>query len=127
MAKIVLIEDEALLAEMYKARLEADGYACEIAGDGEAGWELVKNLRPDLILLDIMLPKLSGDQVLAKVRQDPETKDTKVVIMTNINESEAPDQLMRLGFERYIVKANHTLDQVLDIVRDTLTPSAQTA
>lgn len=120
MANIVLVEDETLLAEMYQARLASEGYVCHIAPDGEAGWNMIKEKTPDLVLLDIMLPKMSGDEVLAKVRQDEATKHTKVIIMTNINETEAPDQIMLLGFERYIVKANYTLDQVLDVVRETL-------
>lgn len=124
MATIVLVEDEALLAEMYQARLVAEGYICEVAHDGEAGWNLIKEKQPDLVLLDIMLPKMSGDEVLDKVRNEVSTKDTKVIIMTNINETEAPDRLMLLGFERYIVKANYTLDQVVDVVWETLSPAA---
>jgi DNA-binding response OmpR family regulator len=119
---IVLVEDDELLSEMYKARLEAEGYVCHAALDGAIGLQTIQQVNPDLVLLDLMLPQISGDQVLLQMRQDDRHKDTKVIIMTNISESESPDILSSLNFERYLVKANTALDQVIDIVRDTLHP-----
>lgn len=117
MAHIVLIEDDELLSEMYQAALINEGFQCSVALDGATGLDLVEHVQPDLVLLDLMLPQMSGDEVLARIRKSTRCKDTKVMIMTNISESEAPDQLKTLDFERYIVKANTTLLEVIEIVK----------
>ena len=116
MSHIVLIEDDALLSEMYQTALQNHGYTCTAARDGLSGLHAVQAENPDLVLLDLMLPQLSGDQVLERIRTTENCKDVKVVIMTNINETEAPDNLKELHFERYIVKANTTLNQVVKMV-----------
>ena len=114
---IVLVEDDALLSEMYQKALVNEGFHCSVALDGATGLDLVEHLQPDLVLLDLMLPQMSGDQVLANMRKSARCKDTKVIILTNISESEAPDALDELSFERYIVKANTTLLEVMEIVK----------
>lgn len=123
MAHIVLVEDDELLSEMYQAALLSEGFQCTVALDGATGYDIVEHVQPDLVLLDLMLPQMSGDEVLAKMRKSDRTKDTKVIIMTNISETEAPDILKTLDFERYIVKANTTLLEVVDIVKQLFTPS----
>ena len=90
--------------------------------DGATGLDLVEHVQPDLVLLDLMLPQMSGDEVLARMRQSERVKDTKVIIMTNISETEAPDLLKTLDFERYIVKANTTLLEVIEIVKQLFAP-----
>lgn len=120
MARIVLVEDDELLSEMYTIRLQQKGYECIPALNGADGLELIKNSLPDLVLLDLMLPKMSGDEVLSNLRAFEPTKNTKVLIMTNISEAEAPDLLKTLKFERYIVKANHTLNDIVQIIDETL-------
>lgn len=124
MAIIVLVEDDKLLSEMYQTKLELAGHTCVPAYDGASGLLLVQSSMPDLVLLDLMLPQMSGDQVLLSMRQNDTTKDTKVILMTNINESEAPEILQTLHFESYIVKADHTLENVLLIVEETLQTAA---
>lgn len=122
MAHIVLVEDDELLSEMYQAALISEGFQCTVALDGATGFDIVQHVQPDLVLLDLMLPQMSGDEVLAKMRQSDRTKDTKVIIMTNISETEAPDLLKTLDFERYIVKANTTLLEVIEIVKQLFIP-----
>ncbi len=117
MAHIVLVEDDALLSEMYQAALISEGFQCSVALDGTTGLDLITHTQPDLVLLDLMLPQMSGDEVLAKMRQLDRTKHTRVIIMTNISESEAPEQLKHLQFERYIVKANTSLLEVIEIIK----------
>lgn len=116
MAHIVLVEDDALLSEMYQQALLGDGHACNVALDGLSGWRMIEANPPDLVLLDLMLPQMSGDEVLTLMRNNPKTKHTKVIIMTNISKSEAPEILDSLEFEQYIVKANTTLSEVTQIV-----------
>lgn len=126
MAHIVLVEDDELLSEMYQAALLSEGFQCSVALDGATGLDLVDHVQPDLVLLDLMLPQMSGDEVLSRMRQSERTKDTKVIIMTNISETEAPDLLKTLDFERYIVKANTTLLEVIEIVKQLFnTPELQ--
>lgn len=126
MPHIVLVEDDALLSEMYQQALISEGFHCSVALDGATGLDLIEHVQPDLVLLDLMLPQMSGDEVLARMRQSERCKDTKVMIMTNISESEAPDSLKTLQFERYIVKANTTLLEVIEIIKQLFsTPELQ--
>ena len=118
--KIVLVEDNEMLAEIYQTLLVSEGFSVEVAHDGEAGAKLIKKVVPDLVLLDIMLPKLSGDQVLYEIRSDAKCKDIKVIMLTNISETEAPEGIERLGFSRYIVKANLQSEQLPAICRETI-------
>ncbi len=124
MAKhIVLIEDDKLLSDMYQQALINEGFQCSVALDGSTGLDLVDHVQPDLVLLDLMLPQMSGDEVLEKMRIADRTKDTRVIIMTNISEAEAPERLKTLQFDRYIVKANTTLLEVIDIIKQALNPA----
>lgn len=118
--KIALIEDDLMLAEIYQTWLDIAGFDCRVANDGLSGLTLVKQEIPDLILLDLMLPQMSGDQVLTQIRQSDWGKNLRVIILTNISESEAPDSLKQLGFDRYIVKANIMHDELVKIVNEVL-------
>lgn len=120
MTKIVLVEDDVMLAEIYQTRLELAGYECFVANDGMTGLLMIKQHLPDLALLDLMLPQLSGDDILREMRKNDWGKDIKVIFLTNISESEAPDGLQELGFESYIVKANLVNNQLAEIVAKTL-------
>ncbi|HSX23524.1 MAG TPA: response regulator [Candidatus Saccharimonadales bacterium] len=120
MAKIILVEDDQMLAEIYQTRLQLAGYECLIANDGMTGLLLIKEHLPDLVLLDLMLPQISGDDILREMRKHDWGKDIKAIFLTNISESEAPEGLEELGFERYIVKANLANNQLAEIVAETL-------
>jgi len=120
MAKIVLVEDDAMLAEIYQTRLAMAGHDCVVAHDGVTGLELIKKLLPDLALLDLMLPQMSGDAILKAMRDSDWGKKIKAIFLTNISETEAPDNIQHLGFERYIVKANLSNNELADIVNDAL-------
>lgn len=126
MRHVVLVEDDALLSEMYQQALISEGFHCSVALDGATGLDLITHTQPDLVLLDLMLPQMSGDEVLRRMRISDRTKDTKVMIMTNISKSEAPEIIDTLQFERYIVKANTTLLEVVEIVKDLLSPAIDT-
>ncbi|HVI60890.1 MAG TPA: response regulator [Candidatus Saccharimonadales bacterium] len=122
--KIAIIEDEAAIAEMYRFKLEQRGYQVECALDGKRGLALVKNFRPDLILLDLMMPELTGDAMLEKVRAEEWGGDIRVIVLTNISKDEAPSRLRFLNVDRYIVKAHHTPTQVASIVGEILNKPA---
>ncbi len=118
--KIVLAEDDAALAEIYEALLTVHGFTVKVAHDGQAAVELIKAEVPDLVLLDIMMPKMSGDQVLFEMRSNLATKDTKVIMLTNLSETEAPEHLDTLNFSRYIVKANLVSEQLPQICEEVI-------
>ncbi len=118
--KIAVIEDDKAISSMYEFKLKNSGYVVRVANNGLEGLELVKDLVPDLILLDIKMPKMSGDEMLEKLRQTDWGADARVIILTNISKDEAPMTLRFLGVDRYIVKAHHTPGQVVDMVREVL-------
>lgn len=120
--KIVVVEDDEMLAEMYQLSIEGAGMTCAVARDGEQALIVIQEHLPDLVLLDLMLPQLNGDEVLKRLRQSDWGKDMKVIISTNISESELPDGLHELGFERLVIKANTSPSELVDIIKMTATP-----
>jgi CheY-like chemotaxis protein len=124
--KIVIVEDNASLADIYKTRLELLGYQCFVATEGIEALSVIEKERPDLVLLDLMMPKLAGHQVLQIMRSTDWGRDTKVYVISNLNESEADPSLRQNGIEGYAVKANLTNDQLDQLVDSILKPTAQT-
>lgn len=124
--KVVIVEDNAALAEIYKTRLEILGYICFIAVDGIEALVVIEREHPNLVLLDIMIPKLSGDQVLTTIRSTDWGKTVKVLVISNLNEADAPSGIREKGIEGYVVKANMTDDMLDKMVDDILKPSGQT-
>ena len=123
-AKIVIVEDNSSLAEIYKTRLELLGYVCFVAYDGISALALIEQERPSLVLLDIMIPKVSGAQLLALMRQTDWGKDIKVLVISNLNEADAPAGIRANGIEGYAIKANLTDDQIDGLVNNVLQPTA---
>ncbi len=119
-ATIAVIEDEPTLNEMYQMKLKLEGFKVVSALDGQAGLEIADKYRPDLILLDLKMPVMSGDEMLAKLRQTDWGAEIKVIILTNISRDEAPQSLRMLNVDRYIVKAHYTPAQVISEVRSVL-------
>lgn len=123
--KIVIAEDNPALAEIYKVRLDAIGYNCFVASDGEMALQLIERERPALVLMDMMMPKVAGDEVLRRMRQTEWGKDIRVYIISNLNEHDAPAGLRDLGIEGYAVKANLTDDDIDRLVDNILMPKDQ--
>lgn len=118
--KIVIVEDDLPISQMYKFKLETDGFKTGVAYDGAQGLEVIEREAPDLILLDLRMPVMSGDEMLEKLRQTSWGASIRVIILTNISRDEAPRTLGLLNVDRYIVKAHHTPQQVLDIIKEVL-------
>ena len=123
--KIVIVEDNASLAEIYKTRLDLIGYTCFVAYNGITGLYFIQQEIPDLVLLDMMVPDIAGDQILARMRASTWGKNIPVVVISNLNEADAPAGLRDLGISEYIVKANISNDQIDQIVNNILNPSVQ--
>lgn len=121
--KIVIVEDNQDLAEIYKTRLELIGYTCFIGYNGITGLYFIQQENPDLVLLDLMIPDISGGQVLETMRNSGWGKQIKVLVISNLNESEAPANLRQLGIEGYVVKANLVNDQIDQSVNAILNPT----
>jgi CheY-like chemotaxis protein len=123
--KIVIVEDNVSLADIYKIRLELLGYTCFVAYDGQTALELIERELPDLVLLDLMVPKVAGDQILSIMRASEWGKHIKVQIISNLNEADAPAGLRQQGIEGYAVKANLSNDQLDLLVDSILKPADQ--
>src|SRR5581483_7128708 len=104
MAKIAIVEDDLAIAQMYRLKFEALGHHVEIAENGKLGLELCEKIKPDLLLLDLMMPEMNGDEMLEKMRATEWGKSIKVIILTNVGEQEAPEKLKALHVRDYIVK-----------------------
>lgn len=120
MAKILLVEDDINLREIYSARFTAESYQVITASDGEEALATAVRERPDLIVLDVMMPKISGFDVLDILRSTPETKETKVIMMTALSQEGDRQRGEALGASRYLVKSQVTLEDVVNVVKEEL-------
>ena len=118
--KITIVEDDAPIREMYKLKLEAAGYDVSTANDGASALHVLEHVVPDLILLDIRMPHLPGNEVLKRVRNTDWGQDIKCIVLTNISKDEAPNDFRFLNVDRYIVKVHYTPNQVLEIINEVL-------
>lgn len=117
---IVVIEDDKYLADIYATKLKLEGFNVEIANDGEVGVDIVKKLIPDLILLDIMLPKMDGFSVLHAIKTDEKTKDITVIMLTNLNSPDDVKRGLELGAADYMVKAHFVPADIVTKVKNIL-------
>lgn len=127
MAKIMLVEDDKNLSSIYKDRLLAEGYEIVEAHDGEEALALAVKEKPVLIISDVMMPKISGFDMLDILRSTPETKNTKVIMMTALSQSEDQQRATQLGADKYLVKSQVTLDDVARVVKEVLDSGGQAA
>ena len=120
MKKILFIEDESALQKTLGDYLKKEGYEVVSALDGESGLRLAQSQKPDLILLDLILPKMDGFEVLKKLMKNPETKEIPVIILTNLERMEDIGRALELGAKTYLVKANYTLKEVTEKIKKVL-------
>jgi len=119
-AKILIVEDDPLMSRMYQKIFTFEGFETILAGDGEQGLEMIKKEKPNLILLDIMMPKMNGLQVLEKIKLDPETKAIPVVMLTNLAGQQDAETALTKGAVKYIVKSEYDPKQVTNMVKEIL-------
>ena len=124
MAKILLVEDDNNLREIYEARLQAEGYEIVAARDGEEALVVAKNEHPDLIISDVMMPKISGFEMLDILRSTENMRDVKVIMLTALGQAEDQQQADRLGADRYLVKSQVTLEDIVRVSQDLLNESS---
>jgi len=129
-SKILLVEDDNNLREIYEARLQAEGYAIVTAKDGEEALVVAKTEKPDLIISDVMMPRISGFEMLDILRNTEELKYTKVIMLTALGQADDKTRADSLGADRYLVKSQVTLEDIVKAAHeltDTVTTPAAAA
>jgi DNA-binding response OmpR family regulator len=122
-AKIAIIEDDISIVEMYRTKFETEGYTVETAGDGRTGLALIEDFAPDIVLLDLMMPEVTGFDVLSKLRQQASSHPFKVIVLTNMGDTETATRVFKMAADDFIVKAESTPGQVADRVKALLAKS----
>src|SRR5438309_8734856 len=120
--RVLFVEDDASVAQMYRLKLELDGYTVDVAGDGLVALEKARTLHPDIIFLDIRLPKLDGLGVLEALRADVTTAPIPVVILSNWNEKELVERGVKLGALDHLIKSQTTPARLSERLKDWLGP-----
>ena len=127
MSKIMVVEDDAALREIYSIRIAAEGYDVVTAGDGEEALAVAVKEKPDLILSDVMMPKISGFDMLDILRNTPETANIHVIMMTALSADDQRARGERLGCDRYLVKSQVGIEDVVNAIHDVLGDKAPVA
>lgn len=120
MTKIAIVEDDEAISQMYRIKFEAEGYTVETAANGKLGLELAEVMKPDIILLDLMMPIMTGEEMLARLRKTDWGKNIRVIVLTNRGEQEIPPEVKTLGVDAMILKAAMTPRQVAELVKTKL-------
>jgi Response regulator containing CheY-like receiver, AAA-type ATPase, and DNA-binding domains len=118
--KIAIIEDDAAINQMYRMKFESEKFDVQVADDGKSGITLVKDFLPHVILLDLKMPEMDGDETLTEIRKHDWGKKIPVIILTNTGKEEAPKSLEKLGVADYILKAEMTPRQVVNKVKEII-------
>jgi DNA-binding response OmpR family regulator len=118
--KVAIIEDDQAISQMYRIKFEAEGYDVETAENGKIGLALCEKMKPEIILLDLMMPEMNGDEMLEKLRQTDWGASIKVVILTNMGEQEIPASVKSQNVSAVILKADMTPRQVAELVKKTI-------
>ena len=124
MAKVLIVEDEIALQELYAKILRDEHIEVESASNGQEGLEKVKTFMPDLVILDLLMPEMSGFDVLDKIKSDPATKHIKVIVLTNIMPSR--DELLKSGADGLLLKFENTPGQLIEKVKSVLSGATET-
>ncbi len=125
MAKILLVEDDNNLREIYEARFKAEGYDIVSAHDGEEALVVAKSEKPDLVISDVMMPKISGFEMLDILRNTDSLKNVKVIMLTALGQSDDQQRADKLGADRYLVKSQVTLEDIVNVANELMNPGTQ--
>ncbi len=126
MSKILIVEDEGFLVEALKDNLEAEGYKIEVAMNGEEAVEKIHAHKPDLILLDLLMPKKDGFYVIEEVKKDTDLKEIPIIVLSNIGGDTEIKRAIEMGADDYFVKSQHPIEEVIEKVKDALQGNRKT-
>lgn len=118
--RILLVEDDPFLSSMYSTKFEMENFAVFSAEDGEKGWKLALAEKPDIILLDILMPKMNGFEVLEKLKTNKETDSIPVILLTNLNQKDEIEKGLALGANDYLIKAHFMPSEVVDKIKKVI-------
>src|SRR5215510_4483559 len=127
MKKILLIEDDQIVANIYRNKFIIEGFQVEIALDGQIGFELVRSFRPDAVILDLMLPKLTGVELMKKIRSEPEFESLPVIVFSNTYLTHLVQEAWKAGATKCLSKSNCTPKQVIEVMRSVLPANGTTS
>ena len=127
MAKILLVEDDPFLTTMYKTRFEKEGHEVMVASDGETALATLKATPPQLVVLDVMLPKIGGFAILEEMQKSDSLKKIPVVVLSNLGSTEAMEKAKAFGVKEFLVKAKNTPTQILETIKKYLPAQTQSA
>ncbi|MDE2001433.1 MAG: response regulator [Patescibacteria group bacterium] len=122
MAKILLVEDDQILAKLYQTKFQREGMEIQLAYDGEEGFEKMKSYHPDVVILDLIMPKVDGFSFLAKVQADAELagRKTPILVLSNLGQESDIKKAMDMGAKDFFIKADVSLSQMVEKVRKYL-------
>jgi DNA-binding response OmpR family regulator len=119
-AKVLIVEDDRYISKMYQLKLSLDGMDTQVAENGRIGVEKIKEFKPDVVLLDILMPEMDGFEVLKTVKSDPETKDIPIIILSNLGQEDHIQKGLSLGAIGYIVKSQYTPSKVVEKIKQAI-------
>ena len=122
MSKILIVEDDTYLLKLYSEIFEKENFEVMIAEDGREALQKIQDFKPDVMLLDLMLPYVDGFKVLEDVKKNPTTAATKVVVLTNLDSETQKQKALKLGAEKFMVKSSNNPDFLVDLVKKVITP-----
>ncbi|MEK7653081.1 MAG: response regulator [Patescibacteria group bacterium] len=114
---VLIVEDDVFLADLYRTKFEMEGFKVLVANDGEKGLELVKKSRPDVVLLDLILPKMSGFEVLAKIKNEGPLQNLPVILLTNLSQKADVEKGLKMGANDYLIKAHFMPSEVVSKIK----------
>lgn len=120
MAKVLIVEDDKFLRELISQKLTKEGYEASSAVDGEEGVKKVKEEKPDIVLLDLILPGIDGFEVLTKVKEDPSVSSIPVIILSNLGQKEDIERGMKIGATDYLIKAHFTPSEIIEKIKSII-------
>ncbi|HPN81197.1 MAG TPA: response regulator [bacterium] len=116
--KLVIVEDDIFLADLYRTKFELEGMSVLVAYDGEKGMELIEKNVPDIVLLDLILPKMSGFLVLEKMKTTKKLKDIPVILLTNLSQKADVEKGLKMGADDYLIKAHFMPSEVVNKIKE---------
>src|SRR2546423_13780778 len=120
MKKILIVEDDQIVANIYRNKFSVEGYRVEVAADGITGMDLVTSFRPDAVILDLMLPSLTGVEFVKRIRANPQTRDLPVIVFSNTYLTNMVQEAWKAGATKCLSKANCTPKQIVEVLRSAL-------
>ena len=120
MKKIILVEDDPFLIDIYTTKLKELDFAIQVATDGEEAINKIKEEKPDLIVLDIVLPHVDGWEILREIKGEEKLAKTKIIILSNLGQKEEVEKGLQLGATKYLIKAHYTPSQVVEEIKKIL-------